>query len=379
MSKYLFFKLKTVSYRSYIYFAESLANALRKTGATVCFFDSEKEPLENMERLTKEHFDAIFDFNSALPRLQMDDDTFFLNHLDAPFYNFLLDHPLYHHDSLKQPIENMHVFCLDNKHVSYVKEYYPHIKSAHLFAMTGDEYQKDVKKDIPLLFCGSYTPSAEVLDALYKIPPFMQEYTKAAIDIMLADSHIQVHEALKMMLPNLDSIVEDHFPLHVQGCFIADTYIRALRREQVLKAVADASLPLTLCGNGWRKLKVKDDSNITYIDDIDFEDTFELMKRAQITLNIMPLFTDGSHDRVYSSMLNNSLCLTDESTLLKEQFSDRKDIVFYEILKPDSIPDIVSELIDSKERTETIAEAGHEAALSKHTWDARAELLNRII
>ncbi|MCR5272667.1 MAG: glycosyltransferase [Lachnospiraceae bacterium] len=379
MSDFLFFKLKSVSYGSYIYFADSLADALIKMGDSVTFFDSEIEPLENMERLIGTHFDAIFDFNSALPRVTMDDDSYFLNHLDGPFYDIILDHPLYHHDSLKHPIENMHVLCLDKKHVDYIKENYPHIKSVDFFAMTGSRVKKSEKKDIDVLFCGSHTASTEVMDVLYKIPPFMRQITTDVIDLMRDDSSLQVHEALTALLPSLDDTVAELFPLHVQACFLADTYLRALEREQVIKAVAASKVPLTLCGNGWKKLDVPYDSNITYIEDTPFFDTFSLMSRAKISLNIMPLFTAGTHDRVYSSMLNGSLCVTDPSSVLKEQFSDKKDLYFADINHPTSFAEIVKDLLESPSEMESISESGQKKALAFHTWENRASLLKDIL
>ena len=94
MKHFLIFSIKPVCYNSYLYFADSLAKALRDCGAEIEFFSSAKEPLESMERLANQTFDAIFDFNSELPRVKMDDGSYFLDQIHAPFYDIILDHPL---------------------------------------------------------------------------------------------------------------------------------------------------------------------------------------------------------------------------------------------------------------------------------------------
>ncbi|MCR5467825.1 MAG: glycosyltransferase [Lachnospiraceae bacterium] len=385
MAKYLFFKLKAVSYQSYLYFADSLAESLKRLGDTVLFFDSEKEPLENMERLTNESFDAIFDFNSALPKVTMDDDTYFLDHIDSPFYNIILDHPLYHHDSLKHKLKNMHVLCLDERHAKYIKDNYPHIKSVELFAMTGQTAAKTIPykdRKYDVLFTGSYTSSNEILDALCKIPPFMQKITLDVIDIMKADASLQVHEALNTVLPEIEDsdIILEHYPLHVQGCFLADTFIRAYKREEVLKTLVKADISLTLCGNGWEKFKdVASKENVTILDEIPFSDTFSLMQNSKISVNIMPIFTHGTHDRVYSACLNSSVCVTDKSSILEKQFVDRQDICFADISRPTSFSDIISDLLLSEEKAVAISSNGFIYADKNHTWDSRANTLKSLI
>lgn len=42
----------------------------------------------------------------------------------------------------------------------------------------------------------------------------------------------------------------------------------------------------------------------------------------------MPWFKQGAHDRVFNSMLNGAVCVTDTSGYLKDNFIDGENIIF---------------------------------------------------
>lgn len=377
MKHFLLFQLKSVCYNSYTYFSNSLAKELTACSHAVEIFSTEKEPAEAMERFVGRQFDGMIDFNSGLPKVKMEDDTYFLDQVDAPFYDVILDHPLYHHDMLKHPLKNFHVICLDENHKTYIETYYPHIASVHVLPMTGEDMAKDKagypEKTIDFLFSGSYTSPKEVASSIEDIPDFMGDITKDLIERMKKDPGLTQEAALTALLPDLDEIVEELFPLHMQACFLADSYIRAWRREELLTALAKSGISMTLCGNGWHKSPLAEFANVTIIDDTDFKDTFSYFRQAKITLNIMPEFKSGAHDRVYSAMLNHSLCLTDPSIMLDEQFQDGKELIFYPADRPDILCQTVKELLDHPKKIKEISESGYQKALAEHTWKSRAK------
>lgn len=383
MKHFLFFRLRNICYNSYNYFSGALAEALLNCSHTVSVFSGEKEPLEAMERFVGQKFDAMVDFNSNLPKLKMEDGSYFLDQIDAPFYDIILDHPLYHHDMLKHKLKNFHVICLDENHKTYIENYYPHIVSVHVLPMTGEDIAPGEtglpKKNIGLLFSGSYTPPGEVAASIKDIPDFMGEITNNLIEKLKADPCITQEAALRTMLPDLDEIVEELFPLHMQACFLADSYIRAFRREEILTSLAKEKIPMTVCGNGWRKSPLADFQNVSVIDDTDFKDTFSLFRQAKITLNIMPEFKAGTHDRIYSSMLNKSLCLTDPSSMVRHQFTEGKELVFYNVNQPDALCEKVKELLLNDASREEITENGYKKALAEHTWANRGKDFLQII
>lgn len=380
MKRFLIFALKSVCYDSYLYFAHSLAAALTEDGASVELFSTEKEPIESMERFAGQTFDAVFDFNSALPRLEMEEGGYFLDLIDAPFYNIILDHPLYHHDTLKKEIQNFHALCLDENHADYVKQYYPHIRSVHVFPMTGKDIGPDgayPEKQIDVLFSGTYTDYREVERSMETVPAYIKDIVRQMIDLMLQDGSLTQEAALRRVMPSVEEaeIIEETFPLHMQACFLCDSYLRAYKREQMLIKLAKENVPLTLCGNGWRKSPLADFPQISIIDDTSFRDTFFLFRQSKIVLNLLPEFKCGTHDRVYSAMLNHGLCLTDASPYLKKEFEDGRELCFYDASDFSSLAEQMRDLLSTPAQLKKISQNGYFKAKESHSWQARAAYL----
>lgn len=383
MKRILMFQLKEFCYSSYVYFSNQLGRELTAAGYQVDYFHIGIDGfLEDIEKLLDTHYDAVLEFNSDLPRILMDDDSHYLDHFDAPFFDYILDHPLYHHDSLKQPLENFHVICLDKNHKHYIEEHYPHIQSVHVLPLTGEEYVPSpafADRNIPLLFMGTYTPDGDVLDAIDASPAFLAADTREIIDMMLSDASLTQEDAVHALAAHSDSLIEDNFALHMQAYFLADTYIRAHTRKVLILALAEAGFPLHIYGEEWEKLPELANTNVTLHPGVSFQDSFAVMADSKIVLNIMPGFKAGTHDRVYSAMLNHSLCLTDDSFMLQDQFQSRRDLVFYDASSPTSLVAAADEFIKKEDLAASIAASGYALAASKHTWSSRCHDLIQIL
>ncbi len=387
MKNILMFKLKSVCYDSYFYFCDSIATQLQRMGYHVEIFDGRRECLASLDRFEGTSYDAVIDFNSDLPKVLLEDGQYFLNSIQAPFYDIILDHPLYHHDMLKAPLKNYHVICLDRNHKKYIQENYPHIQSVHVLPMTGEAASADFSntRAIPLLFTGSYTPSNEIRNAIYDCPHFMQGYMQGFIQEMLENPSITLEEcAIKLAKDN--ELIQEEFPLHMQSFFLADSYLRAYRREQLISTIIKAGLPITLCGHGWDAFLTSQATasstlcrHVQLLPSVSFKESFRLMNQAEITLNILPEFKDGSHDRIYSAMLNHSICVTDTSPLIQEQFISGEDLLIYQLDQLEQIPSQLEILLGDEDQKSYIAENGYQKAIAHHTWKARVTELVTIL
>lgn len=88
-----------------------------------------------LERYIGKEYAAVIDFNSKLPRLMCDDATYYLDTIQAPFFNYILDNPLYHHATLQCPLQRYHVLLVDEEHAAYVRKHYPHIQGTHMLSL----------------------------------------------------------------------------------------------------------------------------------------------------------------------------------------------------------------------------------------------------
>ena len=89
----------------------------------------------------------------------------------------------------------------------------------------------------------------------------------------------------------------------------------------------------------------------------------------------MPGFKDGSHDRIYTSMLQRSLVLTDKSEYLEETCKDFDTICYYDIKNLQSLPEKILQLRKDETLAEKIADHGYHYARYNHTWAERGKFL----
>lgn len=386
--KILILQLQGACYNSYTYFSGRIAHELRRLGHHVSVFSTAEKPLEELARFAGQSFDAVVDCNSAAPRITTDENGYFLDTIDAPFFNLLLDHPLYHHDSLKCTLKNYHVRCLDENHAAYVKKYYPHIQSTGLWTATGssaDEFSHaaDVRTDesspgahpaairdrgIPALFCATYTDPEDVQGAIRALPEFIQEDLNRLIDALLSDPKLTIEGAVTMLGDSLNVYLPEAMPLFVQSCFLADTYVRAHRRRAFVNAAARAGLPVWLVGADWDKLPLPADSHVSIRGSVPYTETFALMADSRLTLNLMPEFKAGFHDRIFSAMLNGSVAVTDPSMRLLREFTDGRELLFYDVLHMDAGCERLREVLEKPRMLQQIADAGLTAANEWFTW-----------
>ncbi len=379
--KILIFEMKTVCYNSYLYFGDSLGAALSKLGHTVEYFKIDEDALDDLEKYIGSSFDALIDFNSDLPRALMDDDSYFLDHIDAPFFDIILDHPLYHHDTLKNQLKNFHVVCLDSRHKDYIVKYYPHIQSVSVTPMTGElafgqdsiDWSNWEKRPYDIIFSGTYTDPTRIETAIKKLPDLITQNVFELIDMMKADNSLTIEEAVDRLSENefYDYINSDK-PLHTQVFYLADTYIRCLNRKKLVLALDNCGHKPHLFGGLWEELELK---NAVLHREIPFNLTFTVFAKSKISVNIQPNFKAGSHDRVFSAQLNGAASLTDPTTLLRQEYSDMNNILFYSLDDIEAVSEKVNSALLNPSELKKIAQEGYEIASQKHTWANIADII----
>ena len=379
--KILIFEMKTVCYNSYLYFGDALGATLTSLGHSVEYFKIDEDALDDLEKYVGTSYDLLIDFNSDLPRALMDDDSFFLDHIDAPFFDVILDHPLYHHDTLKNKLKDFHVVCLDAKHRDYILKYYPHIKSVTVTPMTGElafghdviDWDNYSTRPYDIIFSGTYTDPTRIETAINKMPDLISDNVYELIDMMRADNSLTIEDAVDRLAENefYDYINSDK-PLHTQIFYLADTYIRCINRKKLVQALDRCNYQMHLFGGLWEELELK---NAVLHKEIPFNLTFTIFAKSKISVNIMPGFKAGSHDRVFSAQLNGAVSLTDPTTLLINEYKDNKDILFFDLDNIDFVTEKINSSLKDLESLKKIAQAGYEIASHNHTWTNIANVI----
>lgn len=388
----LILKTKNLCYNSTGYFADILCDELEKCGceATICDisdcnFDPDHHDCSAYPKLMKacsRPYDAILDFNSSLPRLKNADGSYFLNSLQTPFLNYLLDHPLYYHDCLIPEIANYSVLCIDQYHTEYVLKYYPHIQNAIFLPLAAmrvtDVCTPYEHRTIPMLFTGTYT-SPHYLDTLINSTSTdFKAITYAIIEIMKSDSQVTIEAAFAQYLQeNGKKISAANFSAALNQLYIVDAYMHAYTRDIIIRHLLNNGITIEAYGNGWKELENTYPSLLHGHAPISFAVTLMLLGKANMALNILPAFKAGPHDRIFSTMYNKTLCVTDTNSYLDTAFAD-DELLRIRNTKADTLDHIceqIQQLQKHPQMAEPIIKKAYGTVCTNHLWKNRIEKL----
>ena len=150
-----------------------------------------------------------------------------------------------------------------------------------------------------------------------------------------------------------------------------DGILRSRARAEVIRTLANADVKVHIYGEGWQFLDCKQENLILH-DRIPFDETIPLIADAKIVLNVMPWFKSGVHDRVYSAMLNESVCLTDGSEFVARTLTDGREALIYSLEQLQELPGKVRRYLRRPEELRKIAAGGYAYAKETQTWNHRA-------
>ncbi|MCR5011484.1 MAG: hypothetical protein K6A72_04025 [Lachnospiraceae bacterium] len=385
MKKVLIFVTRYLAYASNIVFAHECRTALLQKGIDAEICDIMRE--EDAEQILLSHagkkYDAILDFNSVLPRV-MAEKEHFIDMIDAPFFDYIVDHPLYHDPILKQPVKNLNVICIDRDHADYVRKYYPHIKRVSFLTVPVGLHSSLMpfeRRRNTLLFTGSYYPPEKFEKIMNELPDDIKKLCESMAEILIAENGENIvcspEEAFDRVLEDsgktADELItqvtseerySDDITVYrtlLNKCFVADIYARAiLRRKAVFKA-ADTDVSLLLCGNEWDISGLCDRKNVEWIKDVDYREVSGLISSCKAVMNVLPGFTNGIHDRVTMGMMTGTAVVTNSNKYIDEFFKEGEDYLN------------LSHITDDSDILESIAGHGFEMARNMFSREVFAD------
>lgn len=149
----------------------------------------------------------------------------------------------------------------------------------------------------------------------------------------------------------------------------AEYYLRSWYRIQIVNTLLEAGLRVHIAGKGWEQYFSKQPDNLVLVGSVPYGQMGDLTADTKISLNVMPWFKDGFHDRILTAMWNRAVCLTDSSTYIDEHFQDGQNIVLYDLGRLEELPSKCSWLLEHPKEAVCIADVGYEKASKEYTWD----------
>lgn len=372
--KYIIFKSQTDSLNT---FAHLIADGLLQAGRTVLIAD-----MQNEEQARKEVLDftepgntaALFLNHTGLNLLTKERDSIW-NVLNVDCYDFIVDHPMYYHPALIFPIRRLTFLCVDLNHQKFIQRFYPKVRSIffpHAGISAGQPAIPFEERSIDILFTGAYLIDNNIEFHTQGLGDGLAQIWRECFEMLKSHTHYTLEQTIETCLHQKGiELSEDDLRDTVRLFRDIDGMIRSYARSLVVKTLADHDIKLHVYGEGWEHLDCKQE-NLTVHGRIPFDETIPLMANAKIVLNVMPWFKAGVHDRVFSAMLNQSVCLTDSSEYMDCFLEDGKNAILFSLNQLDELPGKLQYYLQNPELLKEIALQGYEYAKDTQTWQERA-------
>lgn len=385
---------------SFNFFTDRLDEQLRERGHETFIVDLRNNvPEEDLHsyayfnEFISRDVDAAICFDALGVRTDLAIDIW--NQHKAVVVDILMDAPTRIHSALEKHSEKYILLCCDMDHVEYVKKYYGKTTPQVFFMPhAGVMPQKDISvipykdRKYDILFPATYYPPEKKLSDLdvelnqtFPGDKGIHSFYRYAYEHLLKDSSMTVEQAILATAKKLGWAVSDDLMKSLMYCADSlDWAVRMYYRGQVVKTLAESGFRLYLLGRGWEDHPSVNCPNVCHINDrIPYGKTLSYMADAKINLNVMPWFKAGTHDRIFNTLLQRSVPLTDSSTWIDANFTDGKDIALYDLKQLDRLPAIVNRLLTDMDLAETIIENGYKKIAEKYTWtDCTDKILEMI-
>ena len=300
-----------------------------------------------------------------------------------PYLNILMDHPFHYEKPLRLAPETSVVLCTDRNHVKYIRRYFKNIRQVdflpHAGVELGSRHKPLSERGIDVLYAGAlpiYTV-AKMIPDLSSIPEV--DGQQMAGDVLAELVHHPdrtTEEVIEEYLRDRRSDIPDERvqEIIVQMRFI-DSYATSFFREQAVRILVENGIRVTAYGTGWDQCEWSGSPYLDYRGKVLAPEILPFMNDAKIVLNTMTWFKAGAHDRIFNGMLAKAVVVTDDSTYLRREFTDGRELVMFRRQELGTLPERVFDLFGHLERAQEIADCGYAAARDGHTWKSRAEYL----
>lgn len=348
------------------YFFKNITDGLKLTGLNAIYLDIDSFDAEDLRGSSSKNT-CLFTINSSglFPRTY-DKLGMFLNLKKTLTIDFFLDHPNYrwfwNTNGYRMPEKYVALFN-EPDHISFMNDVYSFTNN-DFFPLAGKISDNDIdydQKENAIVFTGNYKD--EFISEINGIRDF--------------------NNIFKEIIENPDMLVEDAFkkhniPINDRMKWLGtDGYLRCYYRKNLFTQLAKTGIPMYIFGDGWDFLK--NFKNVKVSDFISPWDCIDELSKRTICVNIMPWTKRGSHDRVFDASLNGTMVITDPSEYFQEVFTDKENIVFYDLHRPYDLVKKAVYYYNHPNKTKKIAKNAMSITRGIHDWDTRCKMLADII
>ena len=370
-------------------FINNCINILKNKNCNVIVIDEKLEQENTFNKIVETFsnilIDVVIDFGAVGSHIKFNNECIY-NITNSTYLAIFVDHPAYHIGKLSENIKNYLCCFNDKQHVEYINSLLPnHHKIAFFLPHGGlagsnkekkqnstfSEYKK--QKSIDIVFAGTFLNNIE--------KPWQNnlDYPSKLIDevfeLFMYDNYLSVQESFKIIFEKNKIRFSEIGKIQLANLYkLFQDYIRPYSRILLIKELSQSGLNITICGDGW-SVFAKKYKNINYIGTLDIKDNLELIRKAKVLINVTPTLRNGSHERVFTGMLNNTVVFSDKSRYYDDFFEDEKSILYYSFNSLDKDIEKLKTILSDDKKLFEISQNAYEIANKYHTWENRVDTI----
>lgn len=387
-------------------FTDNLITSFETMGYTTFVYDAREEVWSKerlLQLLRKNATDAERDFavvtfnnlgynlsflpekNGKRDNLDIDEkvEQNIWNYYHIPYIDILMDHPFHYEKPLRNMPDTAVVLCTDRNHVKYIRRFYKNIHQTdflpHAGVELGSRHKKIEERKIDVLYAGAlpvYTVAKMIPDLNSILEVDGEDMMQSVLGELVSHPQKTTEQVIEEYIKTIRNDISDE-RLHeiiVKMRFL-DSYATSFFREQAVRLLVESGVHVTAYGTGWNRCEWSDNPYLTYGGKVLAPQILPLMNDSKIVLNTMTWFKAGTHDRVLNGMLAGAAVVTDESTYMRREFTDGKELVMFSLQDIWTLPERVFDLFGHVSHMQEIADCGYQAAKERHMWKNRAEYI----
>ena len=372
-------------------FVENSVYFLRKKGHNVTIIDANNSDAINilLNIFNTQIVDLVINFGKATNPI-LNDGRPLYDAANTTLLAVYVDHPTYHISSLTENIKNFLCCFNDKQHVDYINEILPNHHKISFFLPHGglttnieednqiktfEKYKK--QKTIDIVFAGTFLNDIE--KPWHDNLAYPSKLLDEVFELFMYDDYLSIQEAFKIVFDRNKILFSSIGKIQLSNLYrVVQNYIRSYSRILLIKKLSESGLNITICGNGWENF-AKEHKNINYIGALDIKENLELIKKAKVLINVTPTLRNGSHERVFTGMLNNTVLFSDRSRYYDEFFEDEKNILYYSFNSLNDDIKKLKEILKDDKKLFDISQSAYKIVVKNHTWENRVDTMLEMV
>lgn len=380
------------------YFSIQMGNAWKKKGYSVFYYDlkNEEQSAKKVRKFIKPGETVLVTFNfEGLEKeagVYKEGMGYLWESYGIPCYNIAADHPYYYHDRLAELPKQYYHISIDRLQEAYFRDFYPEFTDRGFLPLAGTELPFEMTdaaeteitagsgeekfRNIDVIMTGNYTPPSFCEPYIHWINDEYAAFYQGIIDDLLANPGQTVEEAaLRHCEREMGKEPNDLLRIALHKMIFIDLYVRNYWRGEVVRTLVDSGITVDVFGKGWEELECANPKCLIIHPQTTSLECLKQIQRSKVSVNVMPWFKDGAHDRVFNSILNGAVCVSDRSNYLCEELKEGEGICYYELGHLGTLPELVQSLLTDDRKRQKLVETGKKKVRAAHTWENRAEQL----